>query len=103
MALTHCARRCGKSWRGMKLEHCMECHDTFTGSGSGDKHRTGTHGVLSGPDRRRCRTIPEMLAIGMAQNAFGHWMSSARKEGEESPESQEDECIPIPTSEGSSS
>lgn len=34
---------CGKSWGGLKAEHCMACHETFTGTTAGDKHRRGEY------------------------------------------------------------
>lgn len=66
---------CGTSWSGMKIEHCPECHQTFTGTSAGDKHRTGDHAVSTGPDRRRCRTVEEMLEVWMTQNRRGVWTS----------------------------
>jgi hypothetical protein len=60
---------CGKSWTGKRLEHCTVCHETFTGTSSGDKHRTGDYF----PSTRRCLSHDEMRAKGMAQNARGVW------------------------------
>lgn len=65
--------RCPATWTGLRIEHCPECHETFTGTGAGDKHRTGDHATYSGPDRRRCRTADEMRTKGMSQNARGQW------------------------------
>ena len=65
--------RCGKTWAGMKAEHCAACHETFTGTYAGDLHRVGKHAVSSGPDRRRCMTEDEMLARGMTKNAKDMW------------------------------
>lgn len=31
--------RCGKSWTGLKPEHCPACHETFGGTTAGDRHR----------------------------------------------------------------
>ena len=70
--MTTC-QRCGTSWSGLRLEHCTECHQTFTGTTAGDKHRTGKHDVWTGPERRRCRTADEMRDLGMRQNDRGHW------------------------------
>jgi hypothetical protein len=64
---------CGDSWTGLRIEHCPSCHFTFTGSSSGDMHRTGDHAVTEGPDRRRCLTSEEMRAKGMARNDRGQW------------------------------
>lgn len=61
----------------MRIEHCAGCHETFTGTSAGDKHRVGDHSVSFGPDRRRCLTVAEMLAKGMARNKRGHWMTTA--------------------------
>ncbi len=63
---------CGAEWGGAKLEHCTVCHETFTSTPAGDKHRTG--GFANGS--RRCRTPEEMLALGMGQNLRGYWVSS---------------------------
>ena len=70
--------RCGAEWTGMKMEHCPECHETFTCTASGDKHRAGDHATGVGPGRRRCLTVEEMRAKGMATNGRGYWMTSAR-------------------------
>ena len=60
--------RCGKSWTGKRIEHCTVCHETFSGTSAGDKHRTGAHGK-----DRRCRTAEEMVDLGMEQNVRGVW------------------------------
>lgn len=65
--------RCGATWTGLRIEHCVECHQTFTGNTSGDRHRVGDHTVSTGPDRRRCLTAAEMLDKGMAQNSRDQW------------------------------
>lgn len=57
----------------MRIEHCAACHQTFTGTSSGDRHRTGDHAISLGPKRRRCLTPEEMRAKGMTQNARGQW------------------------------
>lgn len=62
-----------KTITGHKTQHCTVCHQTFTGPSSGDKHRTGKHGVTCGPDRRRCLTVDEMTARGMKRNGHGYW------------------------------
>lgn len=67
--------RCGASWTGLRIEHCPACHETFTGTTSGDRHRVGDHNVFVGPDRRRCLTPAEMVEAGMKQNARGQWTS----------------------------
>ena len=60
---------CERTWTGKRIEHRTECHQTFTGNTSGDKHRVGEFA----PDTRRCLTAAEMRAKGMAQNARGQW------------------------------
>ena len=65
--------RCGATWTGLRIEHCMACHQSFTGTTAGDRHRVGDHNTYVGPDRRRCLTPDEMREKGMAQNARGVW------------------------------
>lgn len=67
------ACRCGQSWTGLRIEHCTSCHETFTGTTSGDKHRVGEHHIDVGPTRRRCLSPDQMRAKGMAQNTRGQW------------------------------
>lgn len=52
---------CGAVWSG-KAEHCMAkgCHQTFSSTPIGDRHRVGLHGVREGKNRRRCLTPEEM-------------------------------------------
>lgn len=71
MSATTC--RCGATWTGLRIEHCPECHETFSGTTAGDRHRVGDHNTWSGPERRRCLTADEMRAKGMEQNARGAW------------------------------
>lgn len=70
--MTTCAQ-CETTWTGKRIEHCPECHQTFTGTTSGDMHRTGRHDTSTGPNRRRCLSIEEMETKGMTTNARGHW------------------------------
>lgn len=65
--------RCGATWAGMRIEHCPACHETFTGTRAGDKHRTGDHAVFVGPERRRCLSPAEMTERGMVRNDRGVW------------------------------
>jgi hypothetical protein len=58
--------KCDATWTGTTVEHCTACHQTFSGTTTGDKHRVGAHGVTQGPDRRRCLTVPEMRALAVA-------------------------------------
>ena len=62
MKITH-GDMCGAEWSGLKIEHCPACHETFSGTTSGDRHRVGSHGVTDGPDRRRCLTVDEMRSL----------------------------------------
>lgn len=68
--MTTC-RKCTKTWTGKRLEHCTVCHETFSGTSAGDKHRTGDYAAKT----RRCLNADEMRAKGMAQNERGVWMS----------------------------
>lgn len=61
--------KCGKSWTGLKAEHCSVCCETFTGTVAGDKHRVGSFDEGT----RRCLTAPEMIAKGLKQNDKEHW------------------------------
>lgn len=65
---------------GGKQELCPECGEVFTGTRAGDKHRTGKHHITSGPHRRRCLSVDEMLEKGMARNHLGIWMASSREQ-----------------------
>lgn len=69
--ITKCA--CGAEWTGLRTEHCTACHQTFSGTTSGDMHRTGRHDTTVGPERRRCLASNEMRAKGMEQNDRGVW------------------------------
>lgn len=60
---------CGKTWGG-RAEHCTVCHETFTGTIAGDRHRVGKHGVTEGPARRRCAAPTER---GLVLNRHGVW------------------------------
>ena len=46
-----------------KRELCPACMKLFASTEAGDKHRTGHHGVTSGPTRRRCLSTEEMLSL----------------------------------------
>lgn len=65
--------RCGKTYSGLRTEHCMVCHETFNSAAAGDKHRIGEFGI-----NRRCRTPEEMRELGMSLNARGAWITDAR-------------------------
>jgi len=79
---------CGASWTGRRIEHCTECHQTFTGASSGDRHRVGDFNVRTGPKRRRCLSADEMWDRGMEQNARGVWTNGGTSpwaSGEDAP------------------
>ena len=65
--------KCGATWSGHRIEHCTACHETFTGTTSGDRHRTGEHHIDAGPNRRRCLSRDEMTTKGLVLNARGQW------------------------------
>jgi hypothetical protein len=54
---------CDRTIHGFKAEHCTACHQTFTSTEAGDKHRVGEHDVSIGPTRRRCMTVDELRAF----------------------------------------
>lgn len=70
--MTWTCRDCGRRITGWKLEHCPECHETFTCTRTGDLHRTGPH------SDRRCLSLVDMMERGLIRNARGWWMA-ARK------------------------
>lgn len=65
--------RCGATWVGKRIEHCASCHETFTGTSAGDKHRVGDHAISVGPNRRRCLTVAEMAKKGLWRTSRGYW------------------------------
>lgn len=69
--MTSC--NCGATWSGHRIEHCPSCHETFTGTSAGDRHRVGDHALSKGPKRRRCLSVEEMSERGMTKNARGQW------------------------------
>lgn len=73
---------CGATWISKVAEHCPCCHETFTGTQSGDRHRIGGWGEDLGPSGpRRCRTREEMIAIGLVQDPRGFWGTSPNLRG----------------------
>jgi hypothetical protein len=64
---------CSTAYTGTRAEHCTSCHETFTNTVAGDRHRTGEHGVTTGARRRRCKTVLEMLTAGLIRNGRGYW------------------------------
>jgi hypothetical protein len=53
---------------------CPTCHEPFNSTRAFDKHRVGNF-----PDGRRCLTVAEMAAHGMAVNAAGFWITKPRE------------------------
>lgn len=74
--MTRC-RNCGKEWTGKRIEHCTVCHESFTGTTAGDRHRVGDHDVWDGPNRRRCLSAEEMITRGLRCNALGLWSTGS--------------------------
>lgn len=52
---------CGKSWTGLSVEHCPACHENFTGTSSGDRHRV--NGECLPPGELRTRTGAAVLVL----------------------------------------
>lgn len=71
--MTATCQKCGKSWGGLRPEHCKSCCQTFSGTTAGDMHRTGRHAISEGPDRRRCLTPDEMVDAGLVLDGKGIW------------------------------
>lgn len=59
---------------------CPGCNELFNSSFAFDKHRTGKFGQKPEDGGRRCMTVPEMQACGMAKNKAGFWVSELRDE-----------------------
>ena len=51
---------------------CPTCGEHFNSTKAFDRHRTGRFGV-----DRRCRTLAEMVALGMVRNEAGFWITEA--------------------------
>ena len=49
---------------------CPGCNEYFNSTFAFQKHKTGEFGK-----NRRCRTVQEMLEIGMSQKPDGFWIS----------------------------
>ena len=65
--------------RVLRGDHCQcpACGLYFNSTYAFDCHRTGKHGV-----DRRCMTMPDMRAAGMALSASGWWISARREAAE---------------------
>jgi hypothetical protein len=75
---------CGKSWGGLRREHCPACHETFNSQTAGDMHRVGHWDA----NDRRCLTPNAMTARGMVQRE-GVWYSKAGSWAPNSPQRAE--------------
>lgn len=60
---------CDRTWTAARAEHCAACHETFSGTSSGDRHRVGRFGDGS----RRCLSADEMLEAGLIRTGAGTW------------------------------
>jgi hypothetical protein len=61
---------CGKSWTGLRKEHCPACHETFSGTSAGNLHRRGDFGI-----DRRC-TDPADAGLVLTEGVWhrpGNW------------------------------
>ena len=56
----------------MARSECTVCNLVFSSIHSFDKHRTGNYAERT----RRCLTVDEMKAKGMAQNEKGIWVTA---------------------------
>jgi len=63
---------------------CPSCGQYFNSTFAFDKHRVGD---FSPKVTRRCMTLEEMEACGMALNAGGWWISQKAPEGHFQPDS----------------
>ena len=52
---------------------CTVCGEMFNSSSAFERHRTGSYGKPGVPSKRRCLTVPEMLAKGYEKNAAFFW------------------------------
>jgi hypothetical protein len=59
-------RECGEPVSG-NAQHCACCHETFSGTAAGDRHRVGPQ------SNRRCLSREEMQEKGLRKNARGVW------------------------------
>ena|SRR5437868_5210874 len=54
---------------------CPTCREYFNSTSAFDRHRIGEYGST-----RRCMTVAEMYAAGMAKNSKGFWLTGVRSE-----------------------
>jgi len=101
----HCV--CGKTWTGLKMEHCKGCHETFNNTKAGDMHTAvaylytlmrdpfqgivqilpadvafalggGCKIISENNEQRYCLTAAEMTAKGMRQEKNEAWNMGGR-------------------------
>lgn len=61
--------RCGKTWTGMAMAHCGECHETFSTASNFDRHRNKQRGGCFNP-----------ADVGLEQNSRGTWKQPGEKD-----------------------
>ena len=54
---------------------CPTCREKFNSTAAFDAHRTGTYDLTAPHYGRRCLTVAEMVAKGMAKNPKGFWLT----------------------------
>lgn len=88
--------KCGKSWKTLRAEHCTVCHETFSGTKTGDAHRVGKHGVKEGADRRRCLP-PSEVRVGGSDKNPGYPLRWNEERGYWSEDRPDTRFIAVPT------
>lgn len=62
---------CDKTWSGLKMAHCSQCHETFSTVGNFDKHRVSHGGGTKCVRPEDC---------DMIQNQNGTWMKNGERD-----------------------
>lgn len=73
-ATTH--PECGKTWTGLRREHCPACHETFNSTFAADKHRRGEFGA-----DRRCIDPGEAGLVAVDHEWGTCWQTPGVYEG----------------------
>ncbi len=70
--MTHIVHgQCGKTWTGLRREHCAGCHETFNSTTAGDRHRRGGRCLDPGAPR------PEGAGLFPVEHPWGIcWQTS---------------------------
>lgn len=65
---------CRQGRKGMSggAQHCAVCHETFSSTSAGDKHRVGPWTA------RRCLSPEEMQEAGLRRNSRGVWAIASK-------------------------